>query len=580
MSASVSPTGTAEQNRLAKALGWLPLAAAGAAAISLGPLLADIVGRLWESPRFGHAPLVWAAATGIGWRRWREVREQRQLAHQAGRRVAKRSTPRPVPELLLWTAALLPSVGAIWLGTPWLALVAAFLAVPACIYSLGGGTAVRPIVPAWVAIWTTLPPPFQWDERLVLRLQRVAADLASTALDLLGRRHLPSGVTVELPGRSYFVEEACSGVNSLYALVAVTALGLAWARRSWPRWLILLPVAVLWAVAANAVRVTAAVELSAGYGWPVAEGIGHEALGVLTFALAAGLTLSTDALLALIVPPRANAAADSLEDDLEDEPDTVTEVGWLPRTALPRPVIWGTAAGLLLIVAAWDFTEGADQRSVVAVEVPDTLKPASESSLPALWNGWRRVGFRNVVRERGHIDGTYSSIWSYRRGSIRAEVSMDGPFVDGWHDLQLCYTNSGWNCTDAVDRVVAQDQRADGSAGDVYTRLDLEQPLGRRGVVFFTSYAMDDDENLGPDLKTRTRLTARFETLRDLIPVGAEGGYVRKPGYQVQTYVPTYRPLTDSETETVQALFHEMRERLAALPHSAAVADDGSDSSA
>ena len=550
---------------------WLPLGAAVAGGVALGPLWLDIVGRLWDSPRFGHAPLVWAAAAGVGWYRLREDREQRRLERAATGAAVEPPGPRPIPEVLLWAPCLLASLGAAWLGTPWLALVAAFLSAPAAVYSLGGSAALRPVLGAWAAVWTTLPPPFRWDERLVLRLQRVAADLASAALDLLGRRHLPAGVTVELPGRSYFVEEACSGVNSLYALLAVTALGLAWAGRGWPRWLILLPAAVVWAVAANAVRVTAAVELSAGYGWPVAEGAGHDVLGVLTFALAAGLTLSADALLAVIVPPRAGRPGRGEEVEEENGAGAVLPA----RPTLPRPAVWGAIAVLLLAAAGWRSAAPARARPVVAVgEVPDALKPASEDSLPETWNGWRRVGFRNIVRERGHIDGTYSRVWSYRRGPLRAEISMDGPFTDGWHDLQLCYTNGGWTCTDAVDRVLtadgrAADDRGAGPSGDVFTRLDLEQPLGRRGLVFFTSYATDDDENLGPDPAARTKLTARFESFRDLLPADPGGAYVREPGYQVQTYVSSYRPLTEGEADAVRALFHEMRDRLAALPRAA-----------
>ena len=559
---------------------WLPLGAAVAGGVALGPLLLDIVGRLWDSPRFGHAPLVWAAAAGVGWFRLREDREQRRLERAATGAAVESPGPRPVPEVLLWAPCLLASFGAVWLATPWLALVAAFLSAPAAIYSLGGSAALRPVLGAWAAVWTTLPPPFQWDERLVLRLQRVAADLASAALDLLGRRHLPAGVTVELPGRSYFVEEACSGVNSLYALLAVTALGLAWAGRGWPRWLILLPAAILWAVAANAVRVTAAVELSAGYGWPVAEGLGHDLLGLFTFVLAAGLTWSSDALLALIVPPRAARPGRGEEEEEESGDGAVPPARFAP----PRPAVWGAIAVLLLAAAGWRLAEPAPARPVAAVgEVPDTLKPTSEDSLPESWNGWRRVGFRKITRERGHIDGTYSSVWSYRRGPLRAEISMDGPFTDGWHDLQLCYTNGGWTCTDAVDRVLETDDRGTsdrgtsdrgtGPSGEVFTRLDLEQPLGRRGLVFFTSYAMDDDEHLGPDPAARTKLTARFESFRDLLPADPGGGYVREPGYQVQTYVSSYRPLTGGEADAVRALFHEMRGRLAALPRAAEPAE-------
>ena len=554
-------------------------AAALAAAVAVGPLLAHKVGQLWESPRYGHAPLVWAAAAALGWWRLREARER-----AAADGLTFRTAPRPATEAALWAVALLTAAGAVWLRTPWLALVAAFCGVPAAAYSAGGLAVLRPILPAFAVLWTTLPPPFHLDSTLVLKLQRVAADLASAGLDLLGRRHLLAGVTVQLPERSYFVEEACSGVNSLYALFGVAALALAWGRRGWPRWLVVLPAAIVWAVAANAVRVTLAVELSAGLGWPVVEGFGHELLGVLTFALAGLLTLSTDALLLFAVPPREEGEADEPGRlrrwfGLEPTDAALAEPDRRGLPPIPRAAAWGTAAAVLAGLAGWRLADDAAVRTVAVPTVPGrtTLKPLAENSLPAEWDGWRRVGFETVTRDRGALEGPFSAVWTYARGPLTAAISLDGPFAEGWHDLRVCYTQGGgWACTDAVDRVVEPAGDAGvpddaGPGGDVITRLELEQPLGRRGLVLFTSYALDDDANLGADIVTRSRdmFTWRFDALRELV-AAPEGRTAPEPAYQVQIYTAAYRPFGKKEREALAALFHEMRGRLAALPREGA----------
>ncbi|MEM9701252.1 MAG: exosortase U [Planctomycetota bacterium] len=559
---AVSATSTAVPGSSSSSAGWvrwLPLAALIAASAALGPLWVSMVGKLWDSPRFGHAPLVWLAAA---WLAWSRLKEERLAVWPF------EGAPRPVAEAIWWSIALLSAGAAVWLWTPWLGLAAGFLMIPAAIYSLGGWQTLQPVLPAWATLWVTLPIPFNGDQALVLRLQQIAAEPASMALDMMGRRHLPAGVTVELPGRSYFVEEACSGVNSLYALLAVTALAMVWAKRGWPRWVIILPMAAVWAVVANAARVTAAVELSAGYDLPVLEGLGHDILGAITFAVAAGLTLSTDTMLALIIPPRASKAEREADAAAENAPSDGSPAGGTPTKrlpALPRALVWGGVAGLLFTLGGYQFANAAGREKPI-VSVPETLKPTAENSLPEVWNGWRRVAFDQVERSEGHIDGAYSSIWTYRRGSLQAAISMDGPFAEGWHDLQMCYTNGGWTCTDAVDRVITEEKEGP-RAGDIYTRLDLEKPLGRRGVVFFTSYAMDDDENLGPNLAARASLmTFRFEQLRQFVDSPEGGSKPEEPGYQVQAYAPSYRSLSEEDVEAVRELFDEMRVRLAALP--------------
>ncbi len=75
--------------------------------------------------------------------------------------------------------------------------------------------------------WTTLliitiPLPFNLDERLIKDLQLTSSNSASAILDLAGVLHLQSGNVLEIRTGKLFVDRACSGVGSLYALAAIT----------------------------------------------------------------------------------------------------------------------------------------------------------------------------------------------------------------------------------------------------------------------------------------------------------------------------------------------------------------------
>jgi exosortase len=94
------------------------------------------------------------------------------------------------------------------------------------------------------------------------------------------------GNTIELPGQTLEVAEACSGLRSLVSLLALGAL---FARFSqdvpWKRWLLFASTVPI-AIAGNALRVfvTGLGVYSGGRRW--AEGALHEAMGMGVFAFA------------------------------------------------------------------------------------------------------------------------------------------------------------------------------------------------------------------------------------------------------------------------------------------------------
>ena len=110
-----------------------------------------------------------------------------------------------------------------------------------------------------------------------------------------------------LAGTKLEVAEACSGIRSLQALLA---LGTVYAYFSqhvrWKQWvLILLSIPI--AIVANALRVTGTGFLANYWGIEAAEGFYHTFAGLVIFAVAIVLLLGSGWLLSLVVKDRSSA---------------------------------------------------------------------------------------------------------------------------------------------------------------------------------------------------------------------------------------------------------------------------------
>src|SRR5262249_21846020 len=131
-----------------------------------------------------------------------------------------------------------------------------------------------------------LPLPGSITRPLQVRLQDATTSMADAALPALGIPVERAGYVLQLPSGDLGVVEACSGVRSVTAIVAVAAL-VAYLRgfgivRGVIFVLLSLPVVAL----ANAVRVILNGALQEWVGTWVNEGATHEALGVGALLLA------------------------------------------------------------------------------------------------------------------------------------------------------------------------------------------------------------------------------------------------------------------------------------------------------
>src|SRR6266851_4724524 len=120
---------------------------------------------------------------------------------------------------------------------------------------------------------------------LSARLQMVSSILAGKSLDLLGVPAIREGNIITLPTTQLEVIEACSGIHTLFALLAVATLaGYLLRSRKAERLLISLS-AIPLAILLNAARITSLGVLSYQVGPDAAAGFAHMTTGVVIFAI-------------------------------------------------------------------------------------------------------------------------------------------------------------------------------------------------------------------------------------------------------------------------------------------------------
>jgi exosortase len=251
-------------------------------AVGFLPLTVAYYAQLWSLPHYQFFPWAFLGAWALAARRSPP---------------AEPSPSRPVIRGGLFAGSLLLLAAAVVLDSPWLGCAASFAAAAAFVYDAWGASAWRRFGPAGLLLLTTLRLPLGADLYLITTLQRLTARAASATLDTFDVVHYLAGNVIVIPGRRLLIEEACSGVNSLFSAGCGTLFLLLWGRRSLVFSLVLLLSVPVWVVLANTARVTATTVLRTEFGIAADEGRLHDALGLAVFALAMLLILSTERLL-------------------------------------------------------------------------------------------------------------------------------------------------------------------------------------------------------------------------------------------------------------------------------------------
>jgi exosortase len=251
------------------------------------PLIAPYFVQLWGRPEYQFFPFAILTFLGLLW-----TRHDRSAFH-----FGWLSGLLLVVDLLCLAGAwLLDSV--MQNGSPWLAWVGLVAGSAAIAHAFRDEGYSRRLTYLILLLLITVRLPLNYDQTLIHWLQRVTTAVSSRTLLQFNFIHSRDGMILNFPGKSLLVEEACSGVQSLFTVLFLAAGIVCLKRRSLLHSAFLLLSSALFAGLMNCARIIAIAVAWDDYQLDWSHGMQHEMIGYGALFVAAFLLLSADELLA------------------------------------------------------------------------------------------------------------------------------------------------------------------------------------------------------------------------------------------------------------------------------------------
>jgi exosortase len=515
----------------------------GVVALANLPLFAAFCSSLWARPHYQFFPLVPVGAAFLLFLRIRQdgVRD----LFGAGGYLLPLTT-----WMLLATAVLADS--------PWLGMIACL----AAIVGIGGWPLFGRIYPIWCFLFIIVPAPFAADDELIRRLQSLTAVGASAVLDVFGVYHHLMGNVVEVAGRRFLVEEACSGISSLLVTITCTLFFILWKRRPWYHGVLLLLAASCWVLCENVARVAGVVAVTCYTGFDLSVGRPHIFFGLGLFCATLGATWSTDRLLLLLLAPGPieTSAEEAATPPLRGFPAVDLHRSWLMSAPLAAAfIVIGVGQFLFLPRSLWN------DPAISRASIEPALAAIEEDALPANIGPWHRAEFQVVRREKSDQMAEASRSWNYLwpERHLSAGVSLDYPYAK-YHDLALCYRAIGWDVLQGTTRSLDDDPTT------TYVQLDMRKRPVPRATVLFSEFDRNGRTVSEPHTpammgligRVRSRL-ARFSDPR-FPHRPSPAPVIDQPVLEVQLLVEHSQPLSEDSVAEVNQLFRESLMRLQA----------------
>lgn len=535
--------------------------------LGIFPLLVLQAANMWEKPHLQFFPV---AIGAVGWFAFRQLPKDGKLASGVRLKIS----------IGLGVLSFIVAAAAIWLYSPWVAyltLITTFLS-----WSLTrlSETSWTRIVALAAVLVSTIPLPLNQDRKLVSELQSLSSKACGNALDGLGIPNLLQGNILQIEGHSLFVEEACSGVTSLYSLVSLgLLLGLV-QNRSFVLGVTTLFLTPFFALMTNLIRLLA---IAVGFQWldiDLSKGFSHTLLGGVVFLLGVIALLSADFFIATLFStiPKTRAersifrrlyntlvgwpgvrfeeiAATTQDEDgetIEPQPAFSNRISfatysWIPYVAVAYFVLMVPAAAATL--NEYRMNEQMFSNPTVAEDI--ATKFPGENALPQeIGTGWQKVGYRTETRETHDMNGQYSHIWVFQKGEHSIVLSLDFAFR-GWHKLEECYIMTGWQ---EISREV--NGREENNSWP-WLECGLVNELGLKGYLCYSFF----EEKGTPYLSDMTGLGLQRRMDRNLWKFWNKRGNTIFPiTYQYQLFIESGSSLGESELNELRQIFVDTRQ--------------------
>lgn len=359
-----------------------------------------------------------------------------------------------------WLTAshLLLALAAFVLVSPFLAGVAFVLASTA-LAAAKGRTSLNE-APAWslpVLSLFFIPTPLMLDQHLHQVLAGQAARLSQVWLDAMNVLHAVQGTIVATAQKRFFVDDACSGTNTLLVAVCMAVILSCFNRRSFLHVGTLMLSAALISVTSNVLRICVVIGGLHYWGMELDQGAAHEAVGLVFFIVDLLMVWSADHGIHFILNSAPGRFVQSRE-----QPRQIPAASMGPLGGFSVAVaVVGT--GLLLGPEILALTRPAQTAPTPAISEND------EFQMPHTLAGWVREGDKPVENAMIGKLGVRNQVWLYRKDGREAYVAVNFPFL-GFHDTRLCYTGQGWQFQRQVDGALPGDKQ------NTVRFLEMNQP--------------------------------------------------------------------------------------------------------
>jgi exosortase B len=276
--------------RAVNSRGWLwPMILAAAFLVAYTPTLISLALGPWQTEQEGHGPLIIVAALWLVWQSRVELR-------------AAELSPSPATGWVLLLSGLVVLVLArnqdIW----FLEVASEIPVIAGCVLLLAGWQTLRIIAfPIGFLIFSAPAPGWMVDAATV-PLKVFISDSVTQVLYSAGYPIAQNGVVILVGPYQLLVQDACSGLNSIFALSAIGVFyvyAFRWQQKL--RGVILMMLIVPITIIANFLRVLTLVLIAYYGGVDKLEGPLHDLTGIALFILAVVLMFFCDGLISLCV---------------------------------------------------------------------------------------------------------------------------------------------------------------------------------------------------------------------------------------------------------------------------------------
>jgi len=239
----------------------------------------------WQTEQEGHGPLIMLAAAWLAWQ-------------QRGKLAQTLQRPAPVAGWTILIASLLLMAMSRSQDILMIETATQIPVLLGCLLLIGGWPLARVFAFPLAFLIFSVPPPGWIMDALTVPLKAWVSDVVTNLLYALGYPIAQNGVMIMIGSYELMVKDACSGMNSIFALSAIGIFYVhEFVQNNWIRRAVLILSIIPITIMANLFRVLALVLGSYYFGIDNVEGLFHDLTGIALFVFALVLFFLLDSLI-------------------------------------------------------------------------------------------------------------------------------------------------------------------------------------------------------------------------------------------------------------------------------------------